>query len=119
MFTPNGANAMTAAVKLLNRSLTKVVGVERVTYNYADVEPIFLCNFTTYLGGEVVEKGLTASNSDAKVICSYRPDIKQGDRLELLDNNTLEAVSVWDITSIPDNIEQRDRYLQFKIKLVT
>jgi|GEM_PF-3570939 len=118
MFTPSGTAEMFTAVRLKKRSLVKKAGVNTAIYTAAENEPVFLCNFKSFLGGEQVSYGLTMQEKTAKIVCCYRPDIAFGDRIALLDKNDADTeLSQWDIITPPDNVEQRGRWLQFNVKL--
>ncbi|MCL2053526.1 MAG: hypothetical protein FWG90_03670 [Oscillospiraceae bacterium] len=119
MFRPYGRNEMTTAARLLKRSLVTELGINKPVYTAAEKEPILMCNFKTFVGGEEVSKGLFAESGGAKITCFYRPDIAHGDRLELLSKDGETVISSWDIVTPPDNIEQRDFWLQFNVRLVT
>lgn len=104
---------MNTPVKLQNRVITKVSGAKEISYQDA-TDSMMFCSFKTYGGTETVINGVLAIENTASVLTWYRPDIKSSDRIVLLNNNT-----IWDIISDPENIDQRNQFLRFKVRKVT
>lgn len=113
MYRPRAAEQMNTPVKLCKRVTSKVSGAKEISYVDA-TDPVLYCSFKTYGGTESVINGLLAIENTAIVVMWYRPDIKATDRIILLNDDT-----AWDIISDPENIDQRNLMLQFKVRKVT
>jgi SPP1 family predicted phage head-tail adaptor len=113
MYRPKAAEQMTTVVKLQNRVTTNVSGAKNISYVDA-ADPILFCNFKTYGGNESEINGKLVIDNTATVVTWYRPDIKASGRIILLSDDSL-----WDIISDPENIEQRNQFVSFKVRKVT
>jgi len=113
MYRPKEAEQMTTVVKLQNRVTTNVSGAKNISYVDAE-DSILYCNFKTYGGNESVVNGKLVIDNTATVVTWFRPDIKASCRIVLLSDGSL-----WDIISDPENIEQRNQMLRFKVRKVT
>ena len=97
------------AVKLLApKAETQTLGVYRATYE--DKGTIF-CNWKTYGGTEQTVDGVYSVIDTATVTTWYRPDITSKCRVKL-------GEAVYEIINEPENIEQQNRVLQFKVRRV-
>jgi len=113
MFKPKAASQMTTPIKLKERVVTKVSGAKNIVYQDA-TDPVIYCNFKTFGGTERVINNLIVIDNTATITTWYRPDIKANCQIELLSDN-----SIWEIINDPENIEQRNQMIQFKVRKVT
>lgn len=86
-----------------------VKGVKQKTYTEADT---FFCSFKTYGGTESVENDVLSVINTANIETWFRPDIKSDCRVKT------EQGEEYEIIGRPENIDMRNQYLKFKIKLV-
>ena len=98
----------TAAKLLTPKAETQTLGVYRATYE--DKGTIF-CNWKTYGGTEQTVDGVYSVMDTAIVTTWYRPDITSKCRVKL-------GEAVYEIINEPENIEQQNRVLQFKVRRV-
>lgn len=110
MLRPNTANQMTTAMKLQVPKTETIMGVAKKVYVDTDV---IMCNFKTYGGTESVSNEVVSVIDTAQITCWYRPDIKSDCRLKRLSDN-----AVFEILGEPENLEQRNQILYFKIRRV-
>lgn len=110
MLRPASASQMTTAMCLQVPTYTDVLGVTKKTYTDGDV---IMCNFKTYGGTESVVNDVLSVIDTAQITCWYRPDIKSECRLKRLSDG-----AVFDILGEPENLEQRNQILYFKIRRV-
>ena len=110
MFRPASANQMTTPMKLQVPTTTTIMGVAKKTYADGDV---IMCNFKTYGGTESVSNDILSVIDTAQITCWYRPDIKSDCRLKRLSDGV-----VFEILGEPENLEQRNQILYFKIRRV-
>ena len=95
--------------QLLNVTGSSVVrGVD--VYEYGVIGDIF-CKFRTFGGTESTVNGVLSVTDTANVETYYRPDITSSSRIQL--NN-----KVYEVIGEPENIEQRNLYLKFKVQAV-
>lgn len=109
MFRPNEAAQMTTPMMLQTPKTEKVNGV--LTKTFSDVDGVIFANFKTYGGTERVVNDIVVVEDTANIVCWYRPDIKSGCRVKRLTDN-----AVYEIIGEPENIEQRNMILKFKVK---
>ena len=110
MFKPAGAAQMTTPCMLLTPTVSNVLGV--VTKDYAESER-FNCNWKTYGGTEVANNGILTIEDTATLVCWYNPLIRANCRVKRLTDGAL-----YEIISEPENIEQRNMILQFRVQRV-
>lgn len=110
MIKLSSANQMTTPMRLLIPKTENVMGVVKKTYVDGDVINV---NFKTYGGTESVSNDVISVIDTAQITCWYRPDIKANCRLRRLSDN-----AEFDILGEPENLEQRNMLLTFKIKRV-
>lgn len=110
MYRPTSANQMTTAMQLQIPKNTMAYGVSKKTYTDGDV---IMCNFKTYGGTESVSNDILSVIDTAQITCWYRPDIKSDCRLKRLTDG-----AVYEILGEPENLEQRNQILSFKIRRV-
>lgn len=101
---------MTTPMRLQVPIYTDVMGVTKKEYTDGDV---IMCNFKTYGGTESVVNDVLSVIDTAQITCWYRPDITSGCRLVRLSD-----LAVFDILGEPENLEQRNQILYFKIRRV-
>lgn len=107
------SNPFVVPMKLLVPSTSKIQGVITKVYTTPDESALFYGSFRTFGGTESVENGLLTLTDTATIDTWYRPDIKADCRVYLCDSG-----DEYDIIGKPENIEQRNQYLQFKVKKV-
>ena len=96
----------TTPVELYNATYDTVKGVPVKKYHLVG---IIKCSFKTYGGTEsVVNDQLTVVNT-ANVETWYRPDITSASLLKL-------GVKKYEVMGEPENIEQRNQFLKFKVR---
>ena len=109
IYSPKEMQQLRTAVKLLApKAETQTLGVYRATYE--DKGTIF-CNWKTYGGTEQTVDGVYSVIDTATVTTWYRPDITSKCRVKL-------GEAVYEIINEPENIEQQNRVLQFKVRRV-
>lgn len=89
---------------------TTVKGSAKKTYP-AQGEQIF-CRFRTFGGTETTVNGVLTVENTAVVETWFRPDIKADCQFE--DINGVR----YEILGTPENINQRNQYLKFKIRVI-
>lgn len=118
MFKPAAASQMTTPCMLLSTTESNVLGV--VKKDYAESER-FNCNWKSYGGTEVANNGILTIEDTATLVCWYSPLIRANCRVVRLADGKDEAGkwrAVYEIVSEPENIEQRNMFLQFKVQRV-
>lgn len=110
MYKPSSANQMTTAMRLQVPTSTTAYGVAKKAYTDGDV---IMCNFKTYGGTESVSNDILSVIDTAQITCWYRPDIKSDCRLKRLSDG-----AVFEILGEPENLEQRNQILYFKVRRV-
>lgn len=110
MFKPAGAAQMTTPCMLLTAKTENVLGVEKKTFVEGNR---FNCNWKTYGGTEVANNGILTIEDTATLVCWYDPAIRADCRVKRLTDG-----AVYEIISEPENIEQRNMLLQFKVQRV-
>lgn len=109
IYSPKEMQQLRTAAKLLApKAETQTLGVYRATYE--DKGTIF-CNWKTYGGTEQTVDGVYSVIDTATVTTWYRSDITSRCRLQLGD-------AVYEIINEPENIEQQNRVLVFKVQRV-
>lgn len=110
MFRPASAAQMTTAMRLQTPKTETVLGVAKKTFTDGDV---IMCNFKTFGGTEQVNNDILSVIETAQITCWFRPDITSGCRLKRLSDG-----AVFEILGDPENLEQRNQILYFKIQRV-
>ena len=110
MFRPAAAAQMTTPCVLQVPTMRNVLGVVKKTY--ADAEQ-FNCNWKSYGGTEVVNNDVITAVDTATLVCWYNPDIKANCRIKRLSDG-----AVFEVIGEPENIEQRNMIMQFKVQRV-
>lgn len=97
-------------VELLNVAETKTVkGVDKNIY--PDSGELIYCSFKTYGGTETTVNGVLTVVDTANIETWYRPDITTASRIKL-------GAKLYEVISTPENIEQRNQFLKFKVRSV-
>lgn len=117
MFRPNEAAQMTTPLRLQQPVTAFSYGVN--TKAYENANGVVMANFKTFGGTEKNDNGILTVEDTAQVVCWYRPDITSGCRVVLLDGteDTNDA-KCYEILGVPENIEQRNMFLKFKVRRV-
>ncbi|MBP0978704.1 MAG: phage head closure protein [Oscillospiraceae bacterium] len=109
MYTPKDTYELRTAAELFSApTITTYNGVSTKTYSETG-EKIFV-NWKSRGGTETNVNGIISILDTAVVTTWYRPDITSGARLKLEDGR------IYDIISEPENIEERNIFLQFKVQ---
>lgn len=107
MFKPSAP--FTAALELLQPIYSKVSAVTKQTY--PTTGEIIFGSFKSFGGTEREVNGLTVVEETAKVETWYRPDIQSDSRIKC-------GNKVYEILGEPENIELRNQYCVFKVRIV-
>lgn len=110
MLRPSSANQMTTAMALQVPKAETVLGVTKKSY--VEVGNVFV-NFKTFGGTESVANDVLSVIDTAQITTWYRPDIKSDCRLRRLSDG-----AVYEIVGDPENLEQRNQILYFKVRRV-
>lgn len=94
-------------VELLNPTYISVKGVDKKVY--PEKGEGLLCKFRTYGGTESTTNGVLTVEDTANVETWYRPDITSASRIKL-------GADVYEVMGKPENIEQRNQILKFKVR---
>lgn len=81
--------------------------------SWQDVRGVIYANFKTYGGTETTSNGVLMVEDTATIVCWYRPDIKSDCRIVRLADN-----AIFEIIGEPENIEQQNQFLKFKVRRV-
>ena len=104
---------MTTALTLqIPGTLTTYNGV-RSKPSFTDAQGTIFASFKTYGGTETRVDGLYEVIETAQIVCWYRPDIKSGCRIKRLSDG-----AVYEILGDPENIEERNQFLKFKVRRI-
>ena len=96
----------TTPVELFNPSYKTVKGVPVKSYELVDR---IMCSFKTYGGTETTSNDVLMVIDTAKIETWYRPDITSASQIRL-------GSKVYEVMGEPENIEQRNQFLQFKVR---
>jgi head-tail adaptor len=117
MFRPNEAAQMTTPLRLQQPVQAFSYGVS--VNAWENVNGVIWANFKTYGGTEKNDNGIISVEDTAQVVCWYRPDIKSNCRVVLLDGTEdTDNAKCYEILGEPENIEQRNMFLKFKVRRV-
>lgn len=109
MYVPATAREMTTPVLL--RVVTKTEDRGGKPFPIYGDSIRFNCNFKAYGGTETVRDGVTVIEDTAQITCFYHPLIIGNCHIIRLRDG-----AEYEIIGEPDNIEQRNRYLTFKVR---
>lgn len=93
-------------VELLNPTYETVKGVQVKKH---EVVGAFCCSFKTYGGTETTTNGVLTVIDTANIETWYRPDITSASQIKL-------GTKVYEVMGEPENIEQRNQFLKFKVR---
>lgn len=111
MFKPVAAQQMTTPCMLLSPVERNVLGVVKKEYEKDGQR--FNCNWKSYGGTEVINNDVLTIEDTATLVCWYNPLIRANCRVKRLTDG-----AVYEIVGEPENIEQRNMLLQFKVQRV-
>lgn len=111
MINLTSAREMTTAFILLSPTKTKKQGKVHKTFPKAG--PVFLANQKTYGGTERERNGVWFNEDTAEITTWYRPDITGECRVKRESDG-----AIFEIVSVPENIEGRNKIMKFKIKRI-
>ena len=118
MFRPAAAAQMATPCMLQVPTMSVVLGVPTKTYT-DDVQ--FSCNWKSYGGTEVIRNDVLTIEDTAVIVCWYNPAIQADCRIvRLADGKDDEGLwrAVYEVISEPENIEQRNMIMQFKVRRI-
>lgn len=104
-YTPPVFNTV---VTLLKPIIKDIRGVDVKTYEEVG---IIYCSFKTYGGTETTSNDMLVVEDTANIITWYRPDITSSSVIRL-------GTKVYEVIGEPENLDMRNQYLSFKVKLV-
>ena len=117
MFRPSEAAQMTTPLRLQQPVTATSYGVNKKTYE--NTNGVLWANFKTFGGTEKTDNGIITVEDTAQIVCWYRPDITSGCRVVLLDGTEdSDNAKCYEILGEPENIEQRNMFLKFKVRRV-
>lgn len=117
MFRPSEAAQMTTPLRLQRPVTATSYGVNKKTWE--NVDGVIMANFKTFGGTEKTDNGILSVEDTAQVVCWYRPDIQGNCRLVLLDGSEdTDNAKCYEILGDPENIEQRNMFLKFKLRRI-
>lgn len=111
MYRPSEAAQMTTPFRLQAPVFASSYGVNKKTW--VSVDGVIRANMKTYGGTEKVDNGILSVEDTAQIVCWYRPDITGECRLVRLTDN-----AAFEILGEPENIEQRNQFLKFKVRRI-
>lgn len=89
-------------------------GIQKRVYTVdktGDVPNVRFCNFSTYGGNEYENNGVYTVDDTAQVVVWYDPAITSSCAIQLAENG-----AIYEILGEPENIEQRNQELLFKVR---
>lgn len=89
-----------------------VLGVDKPTYSETGI--LFYGSFATYGGTERVINGVVVVEDTATIETWYRPEFAANCRVALAN----DPGALYEIIGKPENIEQRNQFVKFKVKRV-
>lgn len=98
------------AAKIRTATIIKVNGINQKTFVDGDN---FFCSARSFGGTERVVNNVYVIEDTMQIETYFRNDIKADCHIVLLDDN-----SEWEIISDPENIERRNQFLSFKVRLI-
>lgn len=111
-YKPN-APFSTAMRLLIPTTYTNINGVRKKSFPEINEGDIFFCSFKTYGGTELNVNGVYSVEDTANIECWYRDDITSACRVAVAGTN-----KVYEIVGEPENIDMRNQYLRFKVRIV-
>ena len=111
MYSPSEAAQMTTPLLLQVPESVSSYGVSKKAWK--TVDGVIMANFKTYGGTEKTDNGVLSVEDTAQIVCWYRPDIKSDCRIIRATDG-----AAFEIMGEPENIEQRNKYLKFKVRRI-
>lgn len=102
---------MTTPLILQTPTMSTYNGVRKNTFT--DVDGVIFANFKTYGGTETTVDGILQVEETANITTWFRPDIQSGCRIKRATDG-----AVFEILGEPENIEQRNMLLKFKVRRI-
>ena len=117
MYRPSEAAQMTTPLRLQQPVHAVSYGVS--TKVWQNVDGVIYANFKTFGGTERNVDGVLSVEDTAQVVTWYRPDIRGGCRIVLLDGSEdTDGAKTYEILGEPENIELRNMFLKFKVRRI-
>lgn len=110
MWRPQKAQQMTTCCILQTPTTEDKLGTRKKSFLDSFK---FNCNWASYGGTETTQNGIIVVEDTAQIITWYHPDIKAGCRIKRTADN-----AVYEIMGEPENIEQRNMFLSFKVSRI-
>lgn len=110
MFRPDAMRQMTTPMAVYKVEEKMELGV--LVKQHTKLDDI-VCNFKTYGGTEKEVNGVIAVEDTATIVTWYRPDITSDCILERLSDG-----AKFEILGEPEDIEQRNMVLSFKVRRI-
>lgn len=110
-YRPNAP--FSTAMQLLVPTYSNINGVRKKTFPSVEDGELIYCSFKSYGGTEMNVNGVYSVEDTANIECWYRPDITSACRVALAGTNR-----VYEIIGEPENIDMRNQYLRFKVRIV-
>ena len=111
MYRPSEAAQMTTVMQLQLPTIDSAYGVSAKVWR--DASLVIRCNFKSYGGTERIVNDVLVVEDTAQIVCWYHPDIKADCRLVRLSDK-----AVFEILGTPENIEERNQFLKFKVRRI-
>lgn len=100
---------MTTPIQILKQEKVNTSGY--IEIKNTEASEVLWCVWKSYGGTETDVDGLSLFQDTATIECRYSPQIKQNDIIKNLLTN-----AEYQIITVPDNINQLNQYLRFKVK---
>ena len=107
-YVPKEASCMNTALQLLTCTKRTVKGVNKPEYIE---DKVFFASFKSYGGSEKIVNDILTVEDTAVVVCWYDPAITSDCRIKLLSDG-----SIYEIINKPENINQQNQFLKFKVR---
>lgn len=111
MYRPTESAQMTTPLRLQVPTINVAYGVKEKTWK--DADGVLMANFKTYGGTEKISNNVLSVEDTAQIVCWYRPDVKSDCRIVRLTDG-----ATYEILGEPENIEQRNQFLKFKVRRI-
>lgn len=103
-------NSFDTPLRLLIPTYKNISGVRKKTFPDIDNGILFYGSFKTYGGTERDVNGIYSVEDTATIETWYRPDIQSDCAIAIASSK-----AVYEILGEPENIEQRNQFLKFKV----
>lgn len=114
-YVPN--TPFTVPMKLLIPTWKTVSGVRKKVYpspdEVTDDDMLIFGSFRTFGGTETNSNGVYSIENTATIETWFRPDITADCQIALIPTG-----EIYEVIGAPENIEMRNQYLKFKVKMV-